>query len=59
MKERNWNSIKVGVSVESLLAEAADDEERDRLLAAGDKISGAWLYASPCHPWSSEWTIVA
>ena len=37
----------MGVSVEALLAEAQDDEERDRLLAAGDKISGAWLYASP------------
>ena len=31
----------MGVAVESLLAEAAEDEERARLLAAGDKISGA------------------
>ena len=43
VKERNWDSIKVGVAVESLLAEAVD-EERARLLAAGDKISGAWLH---------------
>ena len=41
-KERNWDSTKVGVVVESLLAEAADDEETARLLAAGDKI-----HASP------------
>ena len=36
----------MGVAVESLLAEAADHEERARVLAAGDKISGAWLHAS-------------
>ena len=40
VKERKWDSTKVGVAAESLLAEAADDEERARLLAAGDKISG-------------------
>ena len=39
----------MGVSVESLLTEAADDEERVKLLAAGDKISDAWLHASPFH----------
>ena len=27
-KERNWDSIKVSVAVESFLAEAVDDEER-------------------------------
>jgi len=47
VKERNWDSIKVQVAVESLLAEAADDVERARLLAVGDKTLGAWLYASP------------
>ena len=30
-----------------MLAEAADDEERARLLGAGDKISGAWLHVPP------------
>ena len=34
----------MGVAVKSLLAEVADDEEKARLLAAGDKISGAWLH---------------
>ena len=42
VKERNWDSMKVGVAVVSLLAEAAEDEERARVLPAGDKISGAW-----------------
>ena len=44
MKQRNWDSIKVGVAVESLLAEAADYEERARLLPAGDKISSALTF---------------
>ena len=42
VKERNRDSIKVVVAVESLLAESSKDEERARLLPAGDKKSGAW-----------------
>ena len=37
----------MGVSVESLLAEAADDEERVRLQAVRGKVSGARLHATP------------
>ena len=44
VKQRNWDSIKVGVAVQSLLAEAADYEERARLLPAGDKISSALTF---------------
>jgi len=38
------------MAADSLLAEAADDVEREPgcwLLAARDKTSGAWLHASP------------
>jgi len=40
VKQRNWDSIKVQVAVESLLAEAVEGMERARLLAVGDKTSG-------------------
>jgi len=43
----NGDRVKVGVAADSFLAEAADDVERSRLLAARDKTSGAWLHVSP------------
>jgi len=42
-RESNWDRVKVEVAADSLLAEAADDVE---IVAARDKMSGAWLHVS-------------
>ena len=46
-KQRAWDSIRTKSTSQRLLDNAADEEERARLLAVMTKESGAWLRALP------------
>ena len=46
-KQRAWDSIRTKSTSQRLLDNAADEEERARLLAVMMKESGAWLRALP------------
>ena len=47
MREKYWEEIRTANAAESLLDGATDEVERARLLAAMNKVSGAWLNALP------------
>ena len=43
MREKYWEEIRAANAAEALLDGATDEVERARLLAAMNKVSGAWL----------------
>ena len=47
MREKYWEEIRTANAAETLLDGATDQVERAKLLAAMNKVSGAWLHALP------------
>ena len=47
VREKYWEEIRTANAAEILLDGATDEVERARLLAAMNKVSGAWLHALP------------